>query len=578
MATNSQPPQVYRKKPALAPKSQVVLAVAEETRKLRLKHTRETASDSEIYDDVITRRDDLYDDIISTTTGIPQLRKDSFKQVSCEDIYDDILVCRLQEGSEIRDLGAPPHLTKPHTPRKTTRLYRHPKVIELPQQLDEKQIDIDEIYDDVLSGFHNINGQLKSQRASNSGDNPTLSTGKVSISTTTSHNTHRNNHDLHVHRTEVARPLDDIPSEDQHALEPTRNLSQNQGMKTECTEATIPLPPQRRRCDPLPEIQELPRLVSVSVVSDSCDSADQYEQLPLYEDVDIYQNSNIKNDTYQDPVDVVIKALDLPDTIRERSTRMTRGKRTRLRKRIKKNLRRTQNVNSSEVIAPLLAGNDPPLSHTSDHISSGDEGDEEGPIPFGKSRVVFDMLLDASGIERSPDKPTFVSQTDESKEDGPQENPLNEDQNDTHKYQDYFDTTQLLRLHDDPEIKRHQEAGILQLRTHQEIAEDIEQLVASAPPEPPPLPGIQRPRARALTRTDKIVHKRYIMKKSQTLCTIHPEQTTLSNRQTSMPGVAFERVPLHSYQPPTKPHETCVKDDSHCHKTLVANNHFKAVQ
>lgn len=573
MATNLQPPRVYRKKPALAPKSQVVLAAAEETRKSRLKHTRETVSDSEIYDDVVIRRDDLYDDIISATTGTSQLRKDLFKQVSCEDIYDDVLVCRLQEGSQTRDLGASPHLTKPHTPRKTTRLYRHPKVIELPQQLEEK-IDTDEIYDDVLSGFHNINGQLKS-----SCDNPTLSTGKVSISTTTSHNTHRNHHDSHVHCTEVARPWDDVPSEDQHALEPTRNLSQNQGM-TKCkqaTEATIPLPPQRRQCDTLSEIQALPRLVSASVISDSCDSADQYEQLPFYEDVDIYQNSDVKNDMYQDPVDVVIKALDLPDTIRERSTRITRGKRTRLRKRMKKNLRITRNVNSSEVTTPLLAGNDLPLSHTSDCDSSDDEGDEEGPIPFGKSRVVFDMLLDASGIERSPNKPTYVPQTDETK-DGPQKNPPNEDQNDTHKYQNYFDTTQLLRLHDDPEIKRHQEAGILQLRTHQEIAEDIEQLVASAPPEPPPLPGIQRPRARALTRTDKIVHKRYIMKKSQTLCTIHPEQTTLSNRQTSMPGVAFEHVPLHSYQPPTKPHEICIKDDAHYHKTSVANNHFKSVQ
>lgn len=573
MATNSQPPRVYRKKPALAPKSQVVLAAAEETRKSRLKHTRETVSDSEIYDDVVTRRDDLYDDIISATTGTSELRHGLFKQTSCEDIYDDVLVCRLQEGSQIRDLGASTHLTKPHTPRKTTRLYRHPKVIELPQQLEEKKIDTDEIYDDVLSGFHNINGQLKSQRAS---DNPTLSTGKVSISTTTSHNTHRNHHDLHVHRTEVVRPWDDVPSEDQHALEPTRNLSQNQGMKTEHKQATIPIPPQRRGYDPLPETQQLPRLVSVSVVSDSRDSADQYEQLPLYEDVDIYQNSDVKNDMYQDPVDVVIKALDLPDAIRERSTRITRGKRTRLRKRMKKNLQRTQNVNSSEVTTPLLAGNDLPLSHTSDCNSSDNEGDEEGPIPFGKSRVVFDMLLDASGIERSPNKPTYVPQTDETKN-VPQENPPNEDQNDTHKYHNYFDTTQLLRLHDDPEIKRHHEAGILQLRTHQEIAEDIEQLVARAPPEPPPLPGIQRPRARALTRTDKIVHKRYIMKKSQTLCTFHPEQTTLSNRQTSMPGVAFERIPLHSYQPPTKPHETCVKDDAPYHKT-IANNHFKSVQ
>lgn len=553
MATNSQPPQVYSKKPALAPKSQAVLAAAEEIRRSRLKHTRETASDSEIYDDVITCRDDLYDDILSATTEASQLRKDMFKQVSCEDIYDDILVCRLQEASQLRDIGASPQLKKPHKPRKTTRSYR-----ELPQPIEDKKMDIDEIYDDVLSGFHHIHGQSKSQRTSIGGNNSTTSTVKVSTSTTTSHNTHRNNHSSHVHHTEVARPLNKVHSEDQ---EPTRNFSQNQGT-TECkqaTEATTPLPPQRQRYDPLPEIQELPRLVSVSIASHSCGGVDQYEQLPLYEDVDIYQNSNIKNDAYQDPVDVVIKALDLPETIRERSTRITAGKRTHLRKRIKKNLR-TQNINGSEITTPGNA----PLSHTSDH-NSGDHNNsdnEEGSIPFGKSRVVFEMLLEASGFERSPDKPKLSPQTDETKG-GPQENPPNEDQNDTHNHQNYFDTTQFLRLHDDPEIKQHQEAGILKLRTHQEIAEDIEQLVASAPPEPPPLPGIQRPRARLLTRTDKIVHKRYIMKKSKTLCAIHPEQTTTPNKQTSMPGVAFEHVPLHSYEPPTKPHETCIKDGSH---------------
>jgi len=581
MATNSQPPQGYSKKPALAPKSQVVLAVAEEIRRSKLKHTHETASDSEIYDDVITCRDDLYDDILSATTEASQLRKDLFKQVSCEDIYDDIVVCRLQEASQLRDIGGSPQLKKPHKPRKTTRSYR-----ELPQPIEDKKIDIDEIYDDVLSGFHHIHGQSKSQRT-------TTCSVKVSTSTTTSHNTHRNNHSSHVHHTEVARPLNNVHSEDQHAFEQTRNFSQNQGTTTECkqaTEATPPLPSQRRRYDPLPEIQELPRLVSVSVASHSCGGVDQYEQLPLYEDVDIYQNSNIKNDAYQDPVGVVIKALDLPETIRERSTRITAGKRTHLRKRIKKNLRRTQNINGSEITTPGNA----PLSNTSDHNSSdhnssdhnssdhnssdhNSSDNEEGSIPFGKSRVVFDMLLEASGIERSPDKPKLLPQTDETKG-GPQENPPNEDQNDTHNYQNYFDTTQFLRLHDDPEIKRHQEAGILKLRTHQEIAEDIEQLVASAPPEPPPLPGIQRPRARVLTRTDKIVHKRYIMKKSKTLCTIHPEQTIIPNRQTSMPGVGFEHVPLHSYEPPTKPHETCIKGDSHYRKTLAANNHFKAVQ
>ena len=77
---NSPSLQAHKKsggyKPTLAPKSRAVLVAAEEIRKLKKKHARETASDSEIYDDIITLRDDLYDDTILTVRGAEVTKRD----------------------------------------------------------------------------------------------------------------------------------------------------------------------------------------------------------------------------------------------------------------------------------------------------------------------------------------------------------------------------------------------------------------------------------------------------------------------------------------------------------------------
>jgi len=604
---NSPSLQAHKKsggyKPTLAPKSRAVLVAAEEIRKLKKKHACETASDSEIYDDIITLRDDLYDDTLLTVRGAEVTKRDPvkkvlFKQVSYEDIYDDILVYRLQESSATRN---------------NPRLYKHPKVMQLVCHLPEKEgskIDLDDIYDDILSGFRDSNSQPNSPRQI-SGDNSTPSTEDgLCSSSSTSYSAHRNESVSHEHQFDSKAEFEEVNTlhihpeyktsqsepetwkdhilyenecffrgkvfqyrEDQQPEESHPPLKFQEKMtcehkSTETVEANlskyanIPLPLGRRRYDPLPEVRE-PSSASLSLntFSHSSEGLDQYEQLPLYEDVDVYQKKKSEDDSYQDAVSVVIKALDLPDRIRQRSIRVTRGERKQLRKSIKKTMRklkRTQRISGDSVVAtPPVAGNETSPSHipgAQDNCSSSSSEDEEGPIPFGKSRDVFDLLLQASGIERVPDRVLLPPQTREEEESNPHETTIEEKHSETNSH---FDASQYSRWQDDPEIKLYQEAGIIPCRTQPEIAAEIEQLTTSAPSEPPPLPGIQRPRARVVTRTDRLVHKRFLMKRSQTL---RPEQTssphTSNRRRSSMPTVPLEHVPQCSRKPSTKQHDT----------------------
>ena len=193
----------------------------------------------------------------------------------------------------------------------------------------------------------------------------------------------------------------------------------------------------------------------------------------------------------------------------------------------------------------------------------GSESEEEEEIPFGKSRVVFEMLLDASGIQRigegsstghtphdSPaTKPREIKPTDtssseaegEEDEEGKEEKeeeekaeqggksmPSRSSTTRRHKQpeqsqspQNYFLTSQefdkLKTL--DPDMQRYEEAGIVQLRSKDELRREIEEIIANAPPEPPPLPGITRPRARVMTWTDTLLHHRLKLKRQKTIAT-----------------------------------------------------------
>ena len=335
------------------------------------------------------------------------------------------------------------------------------------------------------------------------------------------------------------------------------------------------------------------------------DSSDIYEDLPLYEHLDEYAES-----PYQNLTDTVLEALDLPTMVRARTVRMEARRRRKLKKVAQRKLEKLRRVKSlgnqpvkeeareEEHLAEKVEeeeekevgekeeeeeeGREDGKRHTArgkermegeegeegegkkeEKEGEGSESEEEEEIPFGKSRVVFEMLLDASGIQRigegssashtphdSPaTKPREIKPTDtssseaegEEEEEGKEEKgedekakqggksmPSRSSTTRRHKQpeqsqspQNYFLTSQefdkLKTL--DPDMQRYEQAGIVQLRSKDELRREIEEIIANAPPEPPPLPGITRPRARVMTWTDTLLHHRLKLKRQKTIAT-----------------------------------------------------------
>lgn len=223
------------------------------------------------------------------------------------------------------------------------------------------------------------------------------------------------------------------------------------------------------------------------------EASETYEELVIYEEL----RSN-EEDGYQDIQKAVIEALGLPENIRHRASRIVRGpERRKLKKQIK---RRWKEVGQTESVAqsntsPLTSQSGKPLlERNTEHGSSSDEEEEEthdGYMSHGKARQVLDMLLEANNVKKLAH--IGKSQTMPAEE----LIPFNEDS-------DIEDDVDVVLP---PEVKEYQQAGILYARSMSAIAAEIKHLTDSAPKDPPPLPGIQRERAKAVTNSDSLIRK-----------------------------------------------------------------------
>ena len=333
----------------------------------------------------------------------------------------------------------------------------------------------------------------------------------------------------------------------------------------------------RQSHDPLPDINS--RLKQYSFIEEqpmeyTTSDEEGYEDLALYEDVEQYQDK--QQEDYEDLDLTVASALGLPEKIRGRSTRIVKGRMSRkLRKSVNRRIMQRNAPNSSvsnsssaacspgvtrkESEQTNLASKSMPeltpsnssepnvcfcveqiavddntenedsqlgleekqtITESKTESSDDNDGEDEVSIPFGKSREVFELLLDASNIVRVTESSATpgTTQTKDSKLDFNAEKESSSkqlDSNVTKRDQSYLDSVEFQRLSEVArrDLKPYQEAGVIYVRPKSEIEADIEEIVKNAPLVPPPLPGIQRPRARVITRSDRVLRKRVILRR-----------------------------------------------------------------
>ena len=363
-----------------------------------------------------------------------------------------------------------------------------------------------------------------------------------------------------------------------------------------------------RRCinDPLPPDE--PNRFRAIKTWDSEDEDDTYEDLPLYEDVAQFQDDE---HSYEHASSVVVKALNLPTNIRSRASRITLGERKHLKKKLRTARKRSHTLpseflSSSEyrksvspspatpkaaspireegsgamsplseedtsVLSPITEKGSSAMSPVSEIGSgatpsfneegsgavspfseegSGDEDTSSAAIPFGKSRVVFEMLLDASGISRASTKEEQSAEAQASSPLLDQEKTADEAVNNSEKYQQFFDPSELDKLQEDPEIKRYREAGVITVRSKSDIAADIKELTADVPLSPPPLPGFQRSRSRVITLTGKAMHKRFLLRRQLSMNEAILKQSPALQRRHTSRHISSSAIEVPSTRPP----------------------------
>ena len=571
-------------RPVVAAKSQAVVAIADKIKALKLREREwreEGDSGSDIYDDVLgllALEDGIYDNTVIRPYASGEGRHSI--PLPSDTPTAGAQVCASGDGVDHR----------PQVPPKTPSLYQHPKVLELLSQLQAKQhedTEYQELYDDIISILTNQDDQCSSDSLVNGGS-PTRAAGAASESE--EENLYENECLFQGKRVQVRvdsaahQPLNGEAKKGFLLLNPAKYpLSKH----TRPGVQTLPPQWQRNAAPHTPTAQDQPRLCSMTLDrhmatrdSDGSDSSGIYEDLPLYEDLDEYSEN-----PYYNLVDMTVQALQLPTVARQRSVRMTaREKKSlqRVARRKLKRLRRSQSFpertlegregveneeekveNEEEKVGSGgeekvgsggECGNDvavawssrPEGSSGTEHSTAQEDSEDDEEIPFGKSRVVFEMLLEASGIEkiaegadtRRPVQPTTSSgDSDAEARQGEQEVkkrkafslrlrrsqqgphlPSPDTASPTHEYhftKREFDT--LKRL--DSELREQHEAGVVRLRAREELERDVQELLATSLSSPPPLPGQERPRARVITRTDRVLFHRLKVRRQRTVAT-----------------------------------------------------------
>lgn len=226
-----------------------------------------------------------------------------------------------------------------------------------------------------------------------------------------------------------------------------------------------------------------------------------YEELVIYEEL-----RSAEDDAYQDIEKARAEALGLPEIMRHRLARIVKGE----RKKLKKTIRRSHHLkDESELEKPLLDKDSDNLQIPEDETflptgdaSSSEDENYDGQMSHEKARQVLDMLLEVNNVKKITRSQSVQS-----------------DPKSSRSKQGEIDSTDAEEEIDiilPPEVKEYQKDGVLRSKSSSEIASEIRSLVASAPKEPPPLPGIQRPRASQVNRSDNIIQKRRTLTKTST--------------------------------------------------------------
>lgn len=436
-----------------------------------------------------------------------------------EDIYDDIIVSNIQSKSASAK-------NKPTVPPKPESLCFHPEVLKL-RSLKETE-EIEEIYDtgmeileqtDLDKGGTIKDSGFKGERfwnRSNSDGALDLLEEIYDEAVDYSESEEQSEYEISLECKNKTDDLDsyEISLEDFRKNKVADDSESKVGVYSYETTLrggfkNIPRvansDKRRSKFDPLPkEGKAFGEQDAISSDEEGYEDLFIYEELPAEkkEDDGAYQNIN----------DVKIEALGLPRSIRSRATGMAKGpQRTRLKRRLTKiNRSNSEKVEDSEKLVTEKKEEDP-SSINGKQISAesrspeGEEDEEtDGLIPRDKAYKVLELLLEANNVKKTEARPSLQKQKQLPAEEMTQQH----------------STTRVnqksLSLEMTPEMKDYHKAGVIKVKTTEEMAAEIEKLVENAPTVPPPLPGFQRPRTGRTTGADTIIRKRKILQKMST--------------------------------------------------------------
>lgn len=445
---------------------------------------------------------------------------------SAEDIYDDIIVFRMQKSntpSKPKIAPKPAHLRQ-------LLLRKQQPAGSLQSVVTDDEME-EEVYDDIIitaiqkqrlsnwSSFEDIYDDIVIKRLQKS--KPNVPQRPVSVN-------------LHPKVVEIRRlrkqkqleaieeiyDLDPVqsPELDEVYVDTAFMDSDDSGELPDIEDALANGPSERDAAAPVAKELELNSTPTADQESEK--ESETYQELVIYEELRENQD-----DAYQDIEKARIEALGLPDNIRNRACRIVKGpERKKLKKRIKSF--RSLDRGNPDTSAEPAANNDgsPPTNesntpgperkleskvekvHPGDNLEEEEEEEEEshdGYMSHGKARQVLDMLLEANNVKKIPHMARSQSVCASS---DVQLIPPDEDS-------DIEESTEVILP---PEVKAYQEAGILCAKTKSDIAAEIKSLTDSAPTQPPPLPGVQRERSRAMNR-DSLTLRQNVLKRTNTL-------------------------------------------------------------
>lgn len=403
--------------------------------------------------------DDDNDDNVYDDTVIAVLRKRSFSiSTSLEDIYDDIIVHRLRNDTP----------SKPKVPNKPHNIHSHPRVLKMQRLKKLKQLQaIEEIYDlPSTTDFSDL-----------------AEVDDIYIDPTTIYDSEDSDIENHHEVQDVATgSVTGGETIDSPNLTKGKNGFDHSQNKTNCSSESAKIPS-----------------------GDKGSEDETYEELVIYEELSLNRDAG-----YQNIEEATAEALGLPKDIRKRTVRISKGpQRRKFRDSMKRRSLSLAEKDDSCTFEDLVSSKsnnslvendalDKKPDTTAPNSSEADEN-YDGYMSHTKGRQVLDMLLEVNNVKMAAhrDRTRALSHSQSVQS--------------TNKESDVdFDITL------PPEIEEYQKVGIIPKRTQSEIASEIRQLTDSAPKEPPPLPGIQRARVRAVTRSDNLIHKRKQLVKTNT--------------------------------------------------------------